>query len=252
MVIATDKPCRQPLPPRLNKSPIKTERDSALADYRVAYFSRQVCLVGLREVFRGRAKFGVFGAGKEVAQVAMARFVQPGDQRAGYYRDQTFALATGMATAQQLFAQIYGDSDPTSDPHKAGRSMNAHFATRLLDDSGHWRPQTDRPNTSSDISPTSGQMARLVGLAHASVLYRELKSLHHLSQFSQRGNEVAFGTIGNGACAEGHFWEAVNAIGVLRAPAVLSIWDDGYAISVTNEHAFAKPDLSALLEGFRR
>ena len=238
--------------PSTVESTTNIQRDDALADYRVAYLSRQVCLVGLREVFRGRAKFGVFGAGKEVAQVALARAFQAGDQRAGYYRDQTWALATGMATAQQLFAQLYGDTDPASDPHKAGRSMNAHFATRLLDDSGHWLPQTDRANTSSDISPTSGQMARLVGLAHASVLYRELESLHHLTQFSQRGSEVAFGTIGNGACAEGHFWEAVNAIGVLRAPAVLSIWDDGYAISVTNEHAFAKPDLSELLEGFRR
>jgi 2-oxoisovalerate dehydrogenase E1 component len=222
-----------------------------LDDFRLACLSRQVSLITRREVMSGNAKFGAFGDGKELAQLAMARAFRPGDQRAGYYRDQTLALALGMVTPEQFFAQLYGHPDPAADPATAGRTMNAHFATRLLDDAGAWRPQTDRANSSADISPTAGQMPRLVGLAQASRLYRELPALRELTQFSRNGDEVAFGTIGNGSCAEGLFWEAVNAIGVLQVPAVVAVWDDGYGISVPNSLQLAKGDLSALLEGFR-
>lgn len=227
------------------------EIPEVLADYALACLSRQVSLVTRREVMSGNAKFGSFGDGKEIAQLAMARAFRPGDHRSGYYRDQTFMFAVGALTPQQFFAQLYGHTDVEADPASAGRLMNVHFATRLLDPEGGWLPQAGRPNSSSDISPTAGQMPRLVGLAYASRLYRELDELRGLTQFSHNGDEVAFGTIGNGSCAEGLFWEALNAIAVLRAPAVVSIWDDGYGISVPNEHQVAKGDLSALLEGFR-
>lgn len=224
---------------------------NALHDYQLAYLSRQVSMTAHREVLMGRAKFGIFGAGKEVAQVAMARAFQPGDYRSGYYRDQTFAFATELITPQQLFAQLYGHTDVNADPSSAGRMMVSHFASHLLDDAGNWLDQTQRINSASDTSPTASQMPRLVGLAYASRLYRKLDELKGLTQFSNNGNEVAFGTIGNGSCAEGFFWEAINAIGVLRSPAVISIWDDNYAISVTNRHQFAKYDLSKMLEGLR-
>jgi pyruvate/2-oxoglutarate/acetoin dehydrogenase E1 component/TPP-dependent pyruvate/acetoin dehydrogenase alpha subunit len=227
-------------------------REEALADYRLACLSRQVSLIGRREVMSGNAKFGIFGDGKELAQLALARVFRPGDFRAGYYRDQTLLFALGALTPQQFFAQLYGHPDVQADPATAGRTMNAHFATRLLDDEGRWLPQTDRPQSSADISPTAGQMPRLVGLAYASRLYRELDDLRGLSQFSQRGDEIAFGTIGNASCAEGFFWESLNAIGVLGAPAVISIWDDGYGISVPNAQQCTKGDISALLQGFRR
>jgi pyruvate/2-oxoglutarate/acetoin dehydrogenase E1 component/TPP-dependent pyruvate/acetoin dehydrogenase alpha subunit len=223
-----------------------------LSDYRLGWLSRHVSLIGRREVMSGNAKFGIFGDGKEVAQLALARVMRPGDTRAGYYRDQTLLFALGLLTPQQFFAQLFGHTDVTADPSTAGRAMNAHFATRQLDARGHWLPQTTAPQSSADISPTAGQMPRLVGLAHASRFYRELEELRHLSQFSHNGNEVAFGTIGNASCAEGFFWEAINAIGVLQAPAVISIWDDGYGISVPNEYQISGGDLSALLAGFRR
>ncbi len=222
-----------------------------LADYRLACLSRQVSLITRREVMSGNAKFGSYGDGKELAQLAMARAFRPGDFRSGYYRDQTFMFAVGALTPRQYFAQLYGHTDVAADPASAGRLMNVHFATRLLDEGGAWFRQTDRPNSAADISPTAGQMPRLVGLAYASRLYRELEELRGLTQFSQGGREVAFGTIGNGSCAEGLFWEALNAIAVLRAPAVIAVWDDGYGISVPNELQLAKGDLSALLEGFR-
>ncbi|MCA9970703.1 MAG: hypothetical protein KC425_10835, partial [Anaerolineales bacterium] len=223
-----------------------------LADYRLAVESRQTSLIGRREVFSGRAKFGIFGDGKEIAQLAMARAFQPGDFRSGYYRDQTFMFATGMASIAEFFAQLYAHADVKAEPHSAGRQMNAHFATRLLNPDGSWIPQTDNKNTSADVSPTGSQMPRLVGLAYASRLYRELADLRHLTQFSRNGREIAWGTIGNASCAEGMFWEAVNAIGVLKAPAIISIWDDDYGISVPNRHQITKEDLSALLSGFRR
>ncbi len=223
-----------------------------LSDYRLGWLSRHVSLIGRREVLSGNAKFGIFGDGKEVAQLALARVVRPGDTRAGYYRDQTLLFALGLLTPQQFFAQLYGHADLAAEPATAGRTMNAHFATRQLDGEGRWLPQTATPQSSADISPTAGQMPRLVGLAYASRLYREVEGLHALTQFSQHGNEVAFGTIGNASCAEGLFWEAINAIGVLQAPAVIAIWDDGYGISVPNEFQVCGSDLSRLLAGFRR
>ncbi len=223
-----------------------------LRDYRIAVESRFASLIGRREVFSGRAKFGIFGDGKEIAQLAMARAFRQGDFRSGYYRDQTFMFAAGMMSIREFFAQLYAHADVTADPHSAGRQMNAHFATRLLNPDGSWRSQTDMKNSSADISPTGSQMPRAVGLAYASRLYRELEELHHLTQFSRHGNEVAFATIGNASCAEGMFWEAINAIGVLKAPAVVSIWDDGYGISVPNAHQITKEDLSVLLSGFQR
>ncbi len=226
-------------------------RDDVLADYRLAYRSRQASLIGRREVLSGKAKFGIFGDGKELAQIAMARAFQPGDFRSGYYRDQTFMLAIGEHTLDQFFAQLFANTDLKLEPATGGRAMNAHFATRSLNADGSWKAIADQKNSSSDISPTAAQMPRLVGLAHASKLYREVEALHALTQFSRKGNEVAFGTIGNASSAEGMFWEAVNAIGVLQAPAVLSIWDDGYGISVPNEHQLTA-DLSRLLSGFQR
>ena len=183
-----------------------------LRDYSLAVQSRQTSLVGRREVLSGKAKFGIFGDGKEVAQIAMAKAFRPGDYRTGYYRDQTFMFAIGATTIQQFFAQLYAHADAVADPNSAGRQMNAHFATSLLDDDGAWRAQTQLYNSSADLSPTAAQMPRLVGLGYASRLYRELADLHHLTQFSRNGNEIAFGTIGNASTAEGHFWEAVNAI----------------------------------------
>ena len=229
------------------------DRDSVLADYRVSVRSRQASLLGRKEVLTGKAKFGIFGDGKEVAQVAMARAFRKGDWRAGYYRDQTFMLAIGELTLRELFAQLYAHPDVDADPASAGRQMNAHFATRWVDEDGRWRPQTDRYNVSADVSPTGSQMPRLVGLGYASSLYRRSPSLAEgFEAFSRHGDEIAFGTIGNASCAEGMFWEAVNAIGVLHAPVLLSIWDDGYGISVPNEHQITKENLSEILWGFQR
>lgn len=223
-----------------------------LRDYTLALQSRQASLIGRREVLNGRAKFGIFGDGKEIAQIAMAKVFKPGDFRSGYYRDQTFMFAIGQTTIQQFFAQLYAHADVAADPNSAGRQMNAHFSTRFLNDDGSWRSLTDSLNSSTDLSPTAAQMPRLVGLGYASVLYRELDELRHLTQFSRNGNEIAFGTIGNASTAEGHFWEAVNAIGVLQAPVIISIWDDEYGISVPNEHQITKGNLSELLAGFQR
>lgn len=226
-------------------------REDVLRDYRLACESRQASLVGRREVLTGKAKFGIFGDGKEVPQLAMARVFERGDHRAGYYRDQTFMLAIGELTLRELFAQLYAHADPAADPASAGRQMNAHFATRMLDPSGAFLPQAGRHNVPADLSPTASQMPKLVGLAYASRLYRELDTLRRgFERFSNGGREVAFGTIGNASCAEGMFWETVNAVGVLRSPMVLSIWDDGYGISVPNEHQVTKGDVGELLEGF--
>ncbi len=226
--------------------------EEILNDFRLCVRSRQASLVGRREVMSGKAKFGIFGDGKEVVQVALAKVFQPGDFRSGYYRDQTLMFALGELTVQQYFAQLYADTEPGADPATGGRLMNAHFATRFLNTDGSWKNLPDLKNSAADISPTGAQMPRLVGLAYASVLYRELPTLHGFTQFSQKGNEVAFGTIGNAATAEGMFWEAVNAIGVLQAPAVITIYDDEYGISVPNEYQMTKGDLSELLKGFQR
>ncbi|MEL7061730.1 MAG: thiamine pyrophosphate-dependent enzyme, partial [Acidobacteriota bacterium] len=230
------------------------DREGVLRDYRIAWESRHASLIGRREVLTGKAKFGIFGDGKEVAQLALARQFEPGDWRSGYYRDQTFALATGMATLEELFAQLYADPDREREPMSGGRQMNGHFATHTLDLEGRWLDLLARPNSSADSSPTASQMPRLVGLAYASKLYRALPSLqlNDAPRFSNDGREIAFGTIGNASCAEGPFWEAINAVGVLGGPLVMSIWDDGYGISVANEHQVTKGDLSALLAGFRR
>jgi 2-oxoisovalerate dehydrogenase E1 component len=237
-----------------NASEIEHALDSKqiLEDYRLVYKSRQVSLAGRREVMSGKAKFGIFGDGKEVAQVALARSIKKGDFRSGYYRDQTIMFATGELSFQEFFAQLFAHPDVEADPATAGRSMNAHFATRSRKSEGSWMNLMEKFNSSADVSPTGSQMPRLVGLAYASRLYRELQELKDLTQFSNNGNEIAFGTIGNATTAEGVFWEAVNAIGVLKSPAVISIWDDEYGISVHNEHQMIKEDISELLSGFRR
>lgn len=231
---------------------LEIERDELLRDFRLASQSRQASLIGRREVLSGKAKFGIFGDGKEIPQLAMAKVFEPGDFRSGYYRDQTFMLATGMMSLQEFFAQLYAHTDVDADPASAGRSMNGHFATRLLNPDGSWKNLSELKNSSADVSPTGSQMPRLVGLAYASRLYREVAALRQFSQFSHGGSEVAFGTIGNASTSEGMFWEAINAIGVLKAPALITIYDDGYGISVTNEHQMVKQDLSALLSGFQR
>jgi 2-oxoisovalerate dehydrogenase E1 component len=237
---------------KLSEAKISVRSEDILYDYRIAYQSRQVSLAGRREVMSGKAKFGIFGDGKELAQVALARSFKKGDFRSGYYRDQTLLFALGALSIQEFFAQLYAHADVTADPASAGRAMNAHFATRSLNPDGSWKNLVDRYNTSSDISPTGSQMSRLVGLAYASRLYRELSELKSFSQFSDNGNEIAFGTIGNATTAEGVFWEAVNAIGVLHSPALISIWDDEYGISVHNRHQMLKEDIGELLSGFQR
>ena len=236
-----------------SKSPATEQftRKEVLADYRLAYRSRQASLIGRREVLSGKAKFGIFGDGKELANIAMVKVFRKGDWRSGYYRDQTFMLAIGEHNFDEFFAQLYAHADVKAEPATGGRAMNAHFATRSLNDDGSWKRLADIYNSSSDISPTGSQMPRLVGLAYASKLYRELTQLKDFTQFSHNGNEVAFGTIGNASCAEGMFWETVNAVGVLQAPMVLSIWDDEYGISVPNKLQLAG-DLSELLSGFQR
>jgi len=222
-----------------------------IADYQLGWLSRYTSLIGRREVLSGRAKFGIFGAGKELAQLALAKVYQPGDFRSGYYRDQTLMFAIGQLTVQQFFAQLYADADLTNEPSSGGRQMNAHFSTRSLDEKGRWLELMEIKNSSADVSPTASQMPRLVGLAYASKLYREIPALEAFSQFSDGGNEIAFGTIGNASAAEGMFWESLNAISVLQSPAIISVWDDDYGISVSNQYQFGK-DLSDLLRGFSR
>ena len=227
-------------------------RESIVRDYRIAYQSRQASLLGRKEVLTGKAKFGIFGDGKEVAQVALARAFRKGDFRSGYYRDQTLMFALGLLRIDEFFAQLYADAEPDRDPSSGGRQMNSHFASRLLTDDGNWKQLTDSFNSTADLSPTGAQMPRLVGLAFASRLYRHLEGLEHLSGFSKHGDEIAFGTIGDASCAEGVFWESVNAAGALKAPMLLSIWDDGYGISVPTEFHITKGHLSSILRGFQR
>ncbi|HYN21678.1 MAG TPA: thiamine pyrophosphate-dependent enzyme [Thermoanaerobaculia bacterium] len=239
---------------RSDSAPEQFTKESILRDYRVAFESREASLVGEKQVFSGKAKFGIFGAGKEVAQIALARAFRPGDFRSGYYRDQTLMFALGLLTLEEFFAQLYANPDVTLEPCSAGRSMTAHFATCLVGPDGRFHDLTARLNSSADVSPTGSQMPRLVGLAYASKLYRELPELRtaEYQESSRNGDEIAFGTIGNASCAEGMFWEAVNAGGVLGVPMMVSIWDDGYGISVPNEYQITKGDLSAILSGFRR
>lgn len=220
-------------------------------DYKIAMISRECSLLGRREVLTGKAKFGIFGDGKEVPQLAMAKAFQNGDFRSGYYRDQTFMMAIGAMTIQQFFAGLYGHTDINHDPMSAGRQMGGHFATHSLDESGNWKDLTKQKNSSADISPTAGQMPRLLGLAQASKIYRNVKGIN-TANFSEKGNEVAWGTIGNASTSEGLFFETINAAGVLQVPMVISVWDDDYGISVHARHQTTKENISEILKGFQR
>lgn len=226
-------------------------KQEVLNDYKVAYQSRNASLMGRKDVLTGKGKFGIFGDGKEVAQIAMAKVFKKGDFRSGYYRDQTFMLSRGMLTLDEFFAQLYADPDVEHDPCSAGRQMCSHFGSRLLDENGKWISQTENYNTASDISCTAGQMSRLVGLAWASKLYRENPELSDMTDFSRNGDEIAFGTIGNASTSEGVFWESVNAAGVLRIPMLISIWDDEYGISVPAKYQTTKENLTSILKGFK-
>ncbi|MGA9397034.1 MAG: thiamine pyrophosphate-dependent enzyme, partial [Anaerolineaceae bacterium] len=223
-----------------------------IADYKLAVRSRQAAVIGRREVLTGKANFGIFGDGKELIQLAIAHAFQLGDWRSGYYRDQTLMFALGLLTFEQFFAQLYAHEDVNVEPQSGGRNMTGHFASRLLDPDGSWRDQMKQYNSAADLAPTGAQMPRTVGLAYASVLYRKLDQLKQYKQFSNNGNEVTWASIGNASTAEGVFWEVVNAIGVLHAPAIISIYDDGYGISVPNEFQMVKGDIYAILKGFER
>ncbi len=225
-------------------------KKEVIADYKLAFESRQASLLGRKEVLTGKAKFGIFGDGKEVAQLAMAKAFQAGDIRSGYYRDQTFMFATGMSDIRKFFAQLYAHVSLDAEPASAGRLMNGHFASRFLDEMGQWKDLTSEPHSTSDISPTAGQMGRALGIAYASKLYRDNPDLHSLTQFSKQGNEVSFVTIGNASTSEGHFWETVNAAGVLQVPLAINIWDDQYGISVPAKYQTTKENLSDILSGF--
>ncbi|MCE6988834.1 thiamine pyrophosphate-dependent enzyme [Dyadobacter sp. CY323] len=227
-------------------------KETIINDYRLACESRQVSLLGRKDTMGGRSKFGIFGDGKEVAQIALARAFKPGDFRSGYYRDQTIEAALGNLTWQQFFAQMYAHADLEHEPSTGGRSMNGHFSTRWLDENGQWLDQTKLYNSVCDISSTAGQIPRAVGLAYASKLYRENKELHYLNTFSRQGNEIVFATIGDASTSQGMFWEAMNASGVLQIPMLTSVWDDGYGISVPIEYQTTKGSISKALAGLQR
>ena len=227
------------------------DSEQLLNDYKLACISREASLRGRSEVIgSGRAKFGIFGDGKEIAQLAMARFFRPGDFRSGYYRDQTFMMAIGQLTVRQIFAALYAHTDPAHEPSSSGRQMNGHFATMSVNPDGSWRALTEQKNSSADVSPTGSQMPRLLGLAQASKVYRHQPELadHHL--FSRGGNEVAFGTIGDASTSEGMFWETMNAAAVMQVPMLMSVWDDGYGISVSKRYQTVKSSISEALSGF--
>ncbi|WP_339905446.1 thiamine pyrophosphate-dependent enzyme, partial [uncultured Cyclobacterium sp.] len=239
--------------PSLTKENASTlDVQSVLNDYSMVMISRHASLTVRKEVFMGKAKFGVYGDGKELAQVAMAKFFKMGDFRSGYYRDQTLLFAMEELSIQEYFAQLYAHTDIHAEPASGGRLMNAHFATRSLNEDGSWKNLMKIKNSTADISPTAAQMPKLLGLAYASKLYRENPALHGMSTFSDKGNEVAWGTIGNASTAEGMFFETFNAGGVLQVPMVISVWDDDYGISVTNDLQVTKASISAALEGFKR
>lgn len=240
----------QSVPKTLNLPDLSKE--AVLDDFRVAMISRHASLVGRKEVFMGKAKFGIFGDGKEIAQIAMARAFQLGDFRSGYYRDQTFMFAIGELSVQQYFSQLYAHTSVEAEPASAGRLMNGHFATRSLHEDGSWKDLTKMYNSAADISPTAAQVPKLLGLAYASKLFRENKGLKGLTKFSVNGNEVAWGTIGNASTSEGMFFETINAAGVMQVPMVISVWDDGYGISVPNEFHTTKSSISEVLAGFKR
>ena len=230
----------------------QTRVKEILSDYRLAVESREASIIGRKEVFMGKAKFGIFGDGKEVAQIAMSKVFRNGDFRSGYYRDQTFMFAIGELSVQQYFAQLYAHTDVNADPASAGRLMNGHYATRMLDDQGKLKNVADLKNSSADISPTAGQMPRLLGLAYASKLFRNDPGLKAFTNLSHNGDEIAFGTIGNASTSEGMFFEALNAAGVLQVPLLMSVWDDAYGISVPAEYHTTKASISKALAGMQR
>lgn len=233
----------------------ETFRSEVINDFRLASISREASLLGRREVLSGKAKFGIFGDGKELAQIALAKQFRDGDFRSGYYRDQTIMMAIDQLTVQQYFAGLYAHTDITHEPQSAGRQMGGHYSTRNLDENGNWKNLTEQKNSSADISPTAGQMPRLLGLALASKMYRQNDRLSNnpsFKKFSLSGNEVAFGTIGDASTSEGPFWETINAAGVLQVPMVMSIWDDGYGISVPRKYQTTKDSISEALAGMQR
>ena len=227
-------------------------KNEVLNDYKIARISRECSLLGRREVLTGKAKFGIFGDGKEVPQLAMAKAFKNGDFRSGYYRDQTFMMSIGELNAQQFFAGLYAHTDIQIEPMSAGRQMGGHFSTHSIDENGDWKNLTLQKNSSADISPTAAQMPRLVGLAQASKAYRNIEALNKKSHFSVNGNEVAWGTIGNASTSEGIFFESINAAGVLEVPMVMSVWDDEYGISVHAKHQTTKESISEILKGFQK
>jgi 2-oxoisovalerate dehydrogenase E1 component len=240
--------------PELKKLSRDDFRKIVLEDFRIASESREASLLGRREVLTGKAKFGIFGDGKEVAQLALAKVFKPGDFRSGYYRDQTFMFATGNLSIQEWFAGLYGNTDPVAEPMSAGRQMGGHFGTRSLNADGSWKDLTNIRNSSADISPTGAQMPRLLGLALASKHYKQNTELHTepFRIFSNKGNEIAFGTIGDASTSEGLFWETLNAAGVMQIPMLVSVWDDGHGISVPKKYQTTKESISEILKGFQR
>ncbi|NMD00082.1 MAG: transketolase, partial [Bacteroidales bacterium] len=224
-------------------------KKEVLNDYYICNLSRKLSILGRKEVLSGKAKFGIFGDGKELAQVAIAKFFRKGDWRSGYYRDQTWMLASGLLTPEQFFAQLYGDTDIRNNPHNSGRVFNNHFSTANTNPDGSWKNLMEQKNSSADISPTAGQMPRLLGLAYASKLYRNLPELNSFKNLSEGGNEVAFGSIGDASTSEGHFWETLNAASVLQVPLALFVYDDGYGISVPKKHQTARQSISEAIKG---
>ncbi|HQX96925.1 MAG TPA: thiamine pyrophosphate-dependent dehydrogenase E1 component subunit alpha, partial [Chitinophagaceae bacterium] len=227
-------------------------RAEVLKDYEIACISRETSLLGRKEVLSGKAKFGIFGDGKEIAQIAMAKFFQNGDFRSGYYRDQTFMLAAELANTEQIFAQLYADPNLDREPFSGGRQMNCHFATPFVDENGEWLDLADLKNISSDIAPTAGQMPRALGLAFASRSFRNIEQLHAFKSLSNNGEEVCFATIGDASTSEGHFWETINAAGVLQVPLAVFVWDDGYGISVPKKYQTTKASVSEALSGMEK
>lgn len=227
-------------------------RSEVLKDYRLACESRETSLLGRKEVLTGKAKFGIFGDGKEVAQVALAKFFKPGDFLSGYYRDQTLAFATGVASVEEFFSQLYADPDPVNDPHSAGRQMNSHFASPMVKENGEWYDLTESKNITSGMAPTAAQLPRSLGLAMASKLYRNEPLLRTINGLSKHGNEICFCTVGDASTSEGHFWETVNAAGVLQVPVAFFVWDDGYGISVPRKFQTTKGSISEALSGMQK
>jgi 2-oxoisovalerate dehydrogenase E1 component len=234
----------------INPSNIIMKKENILADFRLANLSRHLSIIGRREVLTGKAKFGIFGDGKEIIQIALAKQFRNGDWRSGYYRDQTWMMAMGLYNSLEFFHQLYGNTDREINPGSAGRVFNNHFSVPNINQDGSWRDLTKQKNSSADISPTAGQMPRLLGLAYASKLFRQNKDLHQFTTLSLKGNEVAFGSIGDASTSEGHFWETMNAAGVLQVPLAISVYDDGYGISVPKKYQTTKGSISEILKGF--